>query len=90
VAKPLGLSLFGVTPLNMPALGGLTAAVQFSASLSVLHPSGLPADDLQITDLPLTEVDLNSLGYQVLLGRDVLRSCTLAADGPGSVFSLNY
>ncbi len=90
ILKGLGLPLFGVTPVNMPALGGLSAAVQYAASLTLVHPSSLPADELVVTDIPLTEVDLGVLGYQVLLGRDVLRLCSLRVDGPNSTYSIDY
>ena len=85
-----GLTLYGVTPVNVPAAGGLTGAVQYAASLTVVHPSGNPTDDLVVPDLPLTEVPLGPLGYQLLIGRDVLVFCTLHFDGPGRSFTLDY
>lgn len=88
--RRLGLALYGVTPVNVPAAGGLTGAVQYAASLTVVHPSGNSADDFVVPDLPLTEVNLSVLGYDILIGRDVLVLCALHLDGPGLSFTLDY
>ena len=88
--RGLGLTVTGVTPVNVPAAGGLTGGVQYAASLTVVHPSGDPRDDFTVLDLPLTEVTLGPLGYQVLIGRDVLVRCTLRFDGPNLAFTLDY
>ncbi len=88
--RGLGLTLYGVTPINVPALGGLSAAVQYAASFILVHPSGNPLDDLVIPDLPLTEIDIGAIGYQILLGRDVLTLCNFHLDGLGLTFSLDY
>ena len=86
----LDLTLFGVTPVNVPSLGGLSAAVQYAASLIVIHPSGNAQDDFVISDLPIAEVNLGALGYQLLIGRDVLVACQFHLDGPKLTFTLDY
>lgn len=88
--RGLGLTLYGITPVNVPAVGGLSGAVQYAASLTLVHPSGNPTDDFVIPDLPLTEVNLGPLGYQLLIGRDVLVLCSFHLDGPGLTFTLDY
>ncbi len=88
--RGLRLTLYGVTPINVPALGGLSAAVQYAASLILVHPSGNSLDDFAIPDLPLTEVNIGAIGYQMILGRDVLTLCHFHLDGPGLTFSLDY
>ena len=40
--------------------------------------------------LPVYERALGAIGYQALLGRDVLASCGFFYDGPGKRFTLAY
>lgn len=86
----LALPLKSIGLANVPALGGLTPISQVDASLTVVHPSGDPWLNLVIGDLPLAEVPLAALGYEVLIGRDVLARCRLLYDGPGDRFKLAY
>jgi hypothetical protein len=75
---------------NIPAVGGLAPITQLDAGLTIVHPSGDPQSNLVIADLTLAEVPLAALGYEVLIGRDVLRKCRLLYDGPGGRFRLTY
>jgi hypothetical protein len=86
----LALPLKSVGLANIPAVGGLTAVAQRDASLTVVHPSRNPRLDLVIGDLPLAEVPLVALGFEVLIGRDVLGRCRFLYDGPGGRFRLRY
>jgi hypothetical protein len=90
VLDPPGLAPFGVFPTNAPALGGFAGAFTFGVSLAVLHPSGDGRRNLVVPDIDVTELDLGSLGYDALLGRDVLARCVLTYDGPNSSFTLAY
>jgi hypothetical protein len=40
--------------------------------------------------LQITEAELASQGFFVLIGRDILDSCVLTYDGPRSRFTLEY
>jgi hypothetical protein len=88
--RQLGLRVSGLTPANVPAAGGLIFQAQYDAGLTVLHPSRRPGRHLEIPDLLVMEVPLAALGYQVLLGRDMLALCRLLYDGPGGRFRLAY
>jgi hypothetical protein len=84
----LPLKSFGLA--NIPALGGLAPITQNDASLTIVHPSGDSRLNLVIDALPLAEVPLAALGYEVLIGRDVLARCRFMYDGPGGRFLLRY
>jgi hypothetical protein len=75
---------------NIPAAGGLTVAPEFAVSLTVTHPSGDPKANLVLRALPVLQQDLNSVDFQVLIGRDVLTRCLFVYDGTGRQFTLCY
>jgi hypothetical protein len=89
------LRAVGVAPqrfvfANFPAAGGLTLAPEYAVGLTIVHPSGNPRAALILRSLPVVEKLLDHLGYQVLLGRDVLMDCLLVYDGPAAVLTLAY
>jgi hypothetical protein len=84
----LPLRLIGLA--NMPAIGGLVPTTEYNAKLTIIHPSGDPQLNLVIPAVSLAEVPLGSLGYEVLIGRDVLAQCRFLYDGPRSRFRLSY
>ena len=88
--QTLGLPFGGAALANLPAHGGLTIQAKHDASLTVVHPSGNPRDNLFVKNVTVLEVPLASLGYQVLLGRDVLAMCRFSYNGPGGRFRLVY
>jgi hypothetical protein len=81
--------LKGIGLANVPALGGLLATAQHDASLTVVHPAGT-AQSLVIHEHPVAELSLGQLGYQMLIGRDLLDEWLLVRNGPAGVFSLSY
>jgi hypothetical protein len=86
----LALPLSGIVLANLPAHGGLTAGVLRDAALTIVHPSGNPQANFVLRNHTVLEVSLGSLGYQCLLGRDVLRRCRFLYDGPRNQFRLRY
>jgi hypothetical protein len=90
LAQALGLPLSRVSFVNLPAHGGMTIASVSDADLTVVHPSGDPRDDWVVRDLLVVELALAGLGYQVLIGRDVLAMSRFVYDGRGNRFSLDY
>ena len=86
----LGLPFGGSVLANVPALGGLTAGTLYHASFTVLHPSGNTSANLMIRNVSGLEVDLAALGYEALIGRDILASCRFLYDGPRKRFRLGY
>jgi hypothetical protein len=55
-----------------------------------LNPTGNAQDHLVVPDLSVLELSLSSLGYQALIGRDLLARCRFLYDGPGNAFRLTY
>jgi hypothetical protein len=86
----LGLPFGGTAPVNLPAHGGLTFSILHDAGVTILHPSGRTQDHMAVLDLSVLELDLAALGYQALLGRDVLAQCRFVYDGPKGSFQLRY
>jgi hypothetical protein len=90
VIQQLGLPFAGTAPANLPAHGGLTFGALHDASLTILHPSGQIRDYLIVLNLSVLELSLAPLGYQALIGRDVLARCRFLYDGPNNRFRLGY
>ena len=53
----------------------IRAGAHYHASVTVVHSSGEPGQALVLQNLLVLEVPLAGLGYQTLLGRDVLDHC---------------
>jgi hypothetical protein len=90
IVTRLGLGPRNLTIGNVPALGGLTYAMQYDIQLTVHHPTGKASEQLVIGDLIVMELSLRALGYDILIGRDVLTVCRFFYDGPGDNFRLSY
>jgi hypothetical protein len=90
ILQLLGPRLNAVLPANLPAAGGFHLARQFSANLTILHPSGDRQRNWLLKNILVVELPLGVLGYQGLIGRDVLALCRLLYDGPASQFELSY
>ena len=75
---------------NVPALGGVTFSAVHDVRLTNLHLSGKNALNLVLADLFVLDLDLAIVGYQILLGRDVLAWCRLLYDGPRARFKMQY
>jgi hypothetical protein len=90
VLRPLGLPVKAFTLANMPAAGGRTLATQYDISLTILHPSGDRRLHLVIHDLLVVELPLGVLGYQALIGRDVLALGDFHYKGKAGSFTLTY
>lgn len=88
--QALGLPTRGSVLANLPAHGGLTFGFLYDAALTIVHPSANYHLDLVIHDLAVLELPLAPLGYQVVVGRDVLALCRLLYNGPRHRFRLVY
>src|SRR4051794_27229972 len=56
----------GVLPVNAPGLGGMTFSFFYAVCVTLLHPSGNPADHLVVSDLSVTEVTLGVVSIDML------------------------
>ncbi len=88
--QQLGLPLAQFALANVPALGGLRVGAHYHAGMVVVHPSGVPGMDLVVPNLLILEVPLAGLGYQALIGRDVLSRCDFLYGGRRQRFTLMY
>ncbi|MCE9533653.1 MAG: hypothetical protein K8T89_21380, partial [Planctomycetes bacterium] len=75
---------------NIPALGGVNAAMEYSVGLRILHPSHDPKRDFVVGRQDIFEQSLGGLGYQALIGRDILSHCLFILDGPSNSFTLAH
>ena len=83
--RAIGLAVSRWLHVNAPGLGPLSAVPEYAVSMSL--PVGA-ANPLLFKALPVYERALGALGYQALLGRDVLAPCGFFYDGPGKRFTL--
>ncbi len=86
----LGLAPSRIIMTNSPALGGSTVTTEYTIGLTIVHPSGNPSANLVLRNHPVVELALGTLGYDALIGRDILDRCLLIYDGPGKSFTLAY
>jgi hypothetical protein len=75
---------------NLPAAGGTNLTGEYALGILVPHPSGRPKSALQLRSQPVVEQPLATLGYEALIGRDILARCMLIYDGPSGTFTLGY
>jgi hypothetical protein len=90
LVQQLSLPLAQLALANVPALGGLRAGAHYHASVTIVHPSSDPGQALVLQNMLILEVPLAGLGYQVLLGRDVLDRCDFLYGGRRQRFTLAY
>ena len=90
LVQHLSLPLAQVTLANVPMLGGLRASPHYHAGIALTHPSGDPSQGLALPNLIVLEMPLAGLGYQVLIGRDVLDRCDFLYSGRRQRFTVAY
>ncbi|HJT78154.1 MAG TPA: hypothetical protein VJ739_13200 [Gemmataceae bacterium] len=74
-----------------PSGQGHTYAPQYEVSLTVLHPQGSRRSHLHFASIPVADKQLAAgLGYEVLVGRDILDRCLFLCDGQARTFTLGY
>jgi hypothetical protein len=88
--EELDLPFKGYFLANAPALQERTFAEQYDVSLTILRRSSNPDGHLIISDLAVMELPLGMVGYQVLIGRDILDQCSFLYDGIERIFALKY
>jgi hypothetical protein len=87
--------LIGVVPAMAivadPTSGAASFAPQYEVSLTILHPSGNRRSHWARPSFPVIDKPLGAhLGYEALIGRDVLDLCTCFYDGQDKRFTLGY
>ncbi len=90
LVQQLGLPLAQLALANVPALGGLRLGAHYHAGVVMIHPSGASGMNLVVPNLLILEVPLAGLGYQALMGRDLLARCDFLYGGRRQRFTLMY
>ena len=89
VLQKLGIPPSGQTSVLTPSTGNqAVSADQYDVSLVILATNQQPP--LAHAAIPVVASELSGQGFQMLLGRDVLRGCLLTYDGISGLFSLAY
>jgi hypothetical protein len=83
----LGLVAQGTRAFYTPTAGGVAQTLEeFEVTLTLLHP----AMNFSRGGLRVVAATLAVQGFEVLLGRDVLRDCLFVYNGPAGTFSLAF
>jgi hypothetical protein len=85
--QQLGLPLSQLALANIPALGGLRIGAHYHAGMRIVHPAGMA---LVVPDILVLDVGLTGLGYQALIGREVLARCDFLYSGRRKRFAFRY
>jgi hypothetical protein len=86
-----GLQLSFIHLMNIPALHQQQNwSIEYQVSLTIEPVPGKLRSGLILTWHPIYEESLGLLGYDALIGRDVLEKCALFIDGPASRFTLSF
>jgi hypothetical protein len=78
------------TLANMPATVGMILTMFYRAGVVIQHPSGNPRQDHVTPELRICELPLSQLGYDAVIGRDILNRLRFTYDGPVGTFALDY
>jgi len=87
VAEDLKLVPHGFALVHTPSTGpDYVERLQYAACIVV----GEGQADALVLTLPVIESDLSTRDFQILVGRDVLKSCVFVYHGPTDTFSLEW
>lgn len=70
--------------------GGAGVNSLHTAGLTLLHPAGGVDQHLVVPDVIVQALPLTKLGFDALIGRDVLAACVVVYDGPAGSVTLAY
>lgn len=85
--QSLALSPTGRTPVHTPSTEGIAhEADTYDVGITLMHPNL----SLHIGTVPIVESQLDLMGIQALLGRDVLENCLLVYNGQRGFFTLAF
>jgi hypothetical protein len=88
--KALGLSQTGEAEIHTPSTKGVAVTTPtYDVKIAIL--AGRPGDLHFISDtIQVTATELTPQGFQVLIGRDILKSCILHYNGADEYFTVSY
>lgn len=85
---PLGLLPVGHMMVN--TANGQVIVNRYAISLTVLDPAGLPAQNLVRSNLGVLGMANAPVGFDVMIGMDLLRDCLLHVNGPAGQLTLAF
>jgi hypothetical protein len=85
---PLGLLPLG--PFAVNTANGLTIVNRYAVSLTLLAPPGRPPQHLTRQNMPVIGMANAPIGFDAIVGMDLLRDCLLVVDGPAGQFTLAF
>jgi hypothetical protein len=88
--KALGLSQTGEAEIHTPSTKGVAVTTPtYDVKIAIL--AGRPGDLHFISNtIQVTATELTPQGFQVLIGRDILKSCILHYNGADEYFTVSY
>jgi Retroviral aspartyl protease len=75
---------------NMPSITGVTYSSFYQADVTILHPSGKRRQHFMVKDWVVCELPLGVLGYDVVIGRDILDLMRFTYDGFAQEYMLEW
>lgn len=94
VGLPLYAFAFTAAPgtgqAAVPLFGNVGVNTSHTAGITILHPSGHASPSYAVPNLIVQALALRPLGFDALIGRDVLAGCVLVYDGPTGSVTLAY
>jgi hypothetical protein len=82
--------LLPVGPILVNTANGPAIVNRYAVSLTVLDPGGNASRNLVRPDQPILGMASPPVGFDVVIGMDLLKECLSVADGPAGQFSLAF
>ena len=86
--QPLGLLPVG--SMMVQTAGGMAVVSRFAVSLTIPAPPGGPSQDLVRHNLQILGMAGTPLGFDVLIGLDMLAECLFLFDGRARTFTIAF
>jgi len=85
--KPLGLTPTGSTQIHTPSTRGTAATCPtYDVAVGIYHS----VSPLLIATVPVIASDFTGMGFDALVGRDVLQRCLFLYDGVAGTFTIGF
>jgi hypothetical protein len=85
---PLGLLPLG--PFTVNTANGMAIVNRYAVDFTLLAPGGISAQNLVQPLMPVLGMANAPIGFDVVVGMDLLRTCLLIQDGPSDQFTLAF
>jgi hypothetical protein len=89
-AAVASLGLLPLSPFAVNTAGGRTIVNRCAVAFTLLDPGGNPSRNLVRANFAVLGMANAPIGFDVIVGMDLLADCLLIQDGPAKRFSLAY